>query len=931
MQNKRILVVLALASAGLFGRADAFPIQVDVGNGSVKAGWTQMTGSLGNDGVVTVDGVTFTASCYVAGDEKWRDYDGGNLGGDYFDCDNGFGNPDGSIILHISNLTAGDYIFTSYHNNAEPSYRCPLNIVVTGGISSSTTATNVPVTQNTVDDTGLGSGTVEFRATGSSDVVISFVPTCDTRPQGMMCLNAFELDLGSPTVQFEQPASAELESAHTAQLPVTLSESVGETVTVQYAVTGGTAANGVDYTIASSPLVFSPGQTSRTIDITIVDDGNDEQDETIEVTLSSTAGGGVVLGGQRLHTYTIIDPRPKVTFDSSTSVSAENVPLAAVPVSLSCSSGDTITVNYAVTGGTATNGGVDYTLAGGTLTFAPFETTQDINIAIVDDPCQEGPETILLQLSSPNNATLGVTTTHTFTINDDELGNTFINSVGMEFVLVMPGTFTMGSGDGHRIQDSGSDDYDEQPAHQVTISKPFYMLKTKVSQSHYQMSALPDTATDVSWNDANSFAQWLSSIDDRTYHLPTEAQWEYVYENPGVVEDMAGREWTRDWHGLYGHNDVVDPVGPENGVLKVIRGDGQDRWTLPTNATYDPWFLAQAGACSFRLIIEFAPPESPHVSPGPFCQAAIRQNTAVAGQGPDPAIPYFTVRFALPIPPDNITDGDASLLGCDPATVHHNHSPGFEIMPNGDALAVYFSAAGSEYGDDVRFIQARLRYGAEQWDMPELFWDMKGMNDESPLLWTEPDSTVHLFGGGRIDNSDRRPFVMAVSTDSGATWDLKRPYFPVAATDFTAQPVTNAWRRDTNTIYMVTDGSDSQSIVWESTDNGVTWHDKGGAPTDVTRQSFQSEIPAHCCHTAARTAISAAGRRGTNPTTGAPVGRTKGQPFSHRSAVIRDPTSSDWQTESLLSAPTPSTETTTSHRAALTIMAASWQFRIITA
>jgi len=804
----------------------AFPIKVDVGGGNLKSGWIRMPDAgNGNDGVVTVDGITFTASCYLPGDEKWRNFAGGDLGGDYFDCDDGYGDPEGSIILTIANLPAGTYEFTSYHNNAEPSYRCPLNITVSGSdISFATTATDVSVTQNT-DDDNIGNGTVEFTKTGTADMEIRFVPTCNTRPDGMAGLNGFILDQASPTVQFYQESSGEVESSSAAHIPVVLSEAVGQTVTVDYAVTGGTATWGQDYLLSAGTLVFDPYDTLKTINIIIIDDGIDEEDETIELTLSNP--NGVRLGNITRHVYTIIDPRPDVGFETASSIAGENTGSTIIPVSLSHGSDDTVTVNYAVTGGTA-SAGVDYVLADGTLVFTPGQTTAGIPVTLIDDSEREGPETIELALSEPNNAKPGAQTTHTLTIDDDELSQTFVNSLGMEFVQVMPGSFTMGAGEGNRIQDVGSLDYDEQPAHTVTISKRFYILKTNVSQAHYEQSGLPGSAADVSWTDANAFAEWLSNLEGRTYRLPTEAQWEYAYETCDQLQDMEVRQWVRDWHGLYPFDSVTDPVGPVKGVLKVIRADGQNRWSLPVNARYQPWQLGEAGPCTFRLVMEEEVPQSPHRLPGPFCQAAVKQSTAPALQGPDPDIPYFTVRFALPIPPDNSEDGIASMLGCDPATVHHNHSPGFEIMPNGDALAVWFSAPGSEYGPDVRFVQARLRYGADQWDMPELFWDMKGMNDESPLLWTDADGTVYLFGGGRIADSERRPFVMATSSDNGATWELKRPYFPIPAVNFTAQPVTNAWRQNSSTIYMVTDGDSSNSIVWRSTDNGLTWYDMGG-------------------------------------------------------------------------------------------------------
>src|SRR5213075_442168 len=80
----------------------------------------------------------------------------------------------------------------------------------------------------------------------------------------------------------------------------------------------------------------------------------------------------------------------------------------------------TVTVGYSVIGGTATGGGVDYTLAGGTLTFAPGVTTQNINLAVVSDALDELDETVPFTLSSPTNAALGAIPTHTYTILDDD-------------------------------------------------------------------------------------------------------------------------------------------------------------------------------------------------------------------------------------------------------------------------------------------------------------------------------------------------------------------------------------------------------------------------------------------------------------------------------------------------------------------------------
>src|SRR5207247_271650 len=63
-------------------------------------------------------------------------------------------------------------------------------------------------------------------------------------------------------------------------------------------------------------------------------------------------------------------------------------------------------------------------------TFAPGVTSQNISIAVVNDTLDEDDETIQLALSSPTNATLGATTTHTYTIlDDDPLPSLSINNV----------------------------------------------------------------------------------------------------------------------------------------------------------------------------------------------------------------------------------------------------------------------------------------------------------------------------------------------------------------------------------------------------------------------------------------------------------------------------------------------------------------------
>jgi len=233
--------------------------------------------------------------------------------------------------------------------------------------------------------------------------------------------NVKEISAARPTVEvmFALVASGGLETVSPAELAVNLSQAAEQTVTVDYEVTGGTALRDLDYTLADGTLFFVAGDTTESISINIINDGYDEDDETIIVTLTNPTGTDVELGQLTEHTYTIIDPRPTVQFASATSRAREDVTSANLTVELSHTWSETVTVDYAVIGGTATRNS-DYILADGTLTFDPFQTTQTIVIDIIDDGLEEGNETIILALSNPTgNSRLGAPAQHVFTITEE--------------------------------------------------------------------------------------------------------------------------------------------------------------------------------------------------------------------------------------------------------------------------------------------------------------------------------------------------------------------------------------------------------------------------------------------------------------------------------------------------------------------------------
>jgi hypothetical protein len=161
-----------------------------------------------------------------------------------------------------------------------------------------------------------------------------------------------------------------------------------------------------------------------------------------------------------------------------------------------------------------------------------------------------------------------------------------------------------------------------------------------------------------------------------------------------------------------------------------------------------------------------------------------------------------------------------------PAFGGHNHSPGFEVMPNGDLLLAIFTS-WDEYEPEMSIMFTRLRFGADEWEMPSCGVDMPGACDNCPLLWTE-GSQVHFFWShtGALGGF---PFQWITSTDSGATWsDTNFPRFVTAVGPHSRQPINTVVRDRDGTIYVASDAKGASSVAWVSHDGMQTWEDPGG-------------------------------------------------------------------------------------------------------
>jgi len=230
------------------------------------------------------------------------------------------------------------------------------------------------------------------------------------------------------------------------------------------------------------------------------------------------------------------------------------------------------------------------------------------------------------------------------------LENDTISLDGVDFVMIAVegGTYKMGNAFTTPAT---------QPVHRVTLSS-FKICETEITQAQwaevlgynnsYHKNA-QGPVTNVTWYEIQTFIRELNSLTGHNFRLPTEAEWEfaarggnksedYTYSgsntlsevswynttdynaqmDPQTVKkkkpnelgiyDMSGNadEWCSDWYGSYESGQQTNPVGPESGTNKVVRGGNRNNWaashTVFARSSRDP--STTTNYAGFRLVLD---------------------------------------------------------------------------------------------------------------------------------------------------------------------------------------------------------------------------------------------------------------------------------------------------------------------------------------
>ena len=475
-------------------------------------------------------------------------------------------------------------------------------------------------------------------------------------------------------------------------------------------------------------------------------------------------------------------------------------------------------------------------------------------------------------------------------------GQRITNSIGMTFVRIPAGTCTMGYWQSGKLPteilnvaqwfpDYG--DYDEKPARQVTITRPFYLGINEVCNAEYERfdpghralrGKLGFSTNDneavvfVSWPEAKAFCDWLSAREGQPYRLPTEAEWEYscragttthfwtgdtlpaqyqknpgncwypdpnrsgptnivpltvgqTLPNPWGLCDMHGNveEWCYDWYGPYATGAQSDPVGRADGLARVTRGGSHSTFAFHLRSENRMGALPRDKSWYIGFRVALA--EMPSTAPLPAVPPEPYQTNV------SQTIPAGITNGPDPLTPffsGPIRYVNLPANGQGPVYTNHNHDPSIIQCPNGDLLAIWYTTV-SEGGRELAMAASRLRYGQTNWATASSFYDLPDRNDHAPAFYAHTNGTIYHFNGVSAGATWGPLAILSrFSTNNGADWS--RPSLILPEHNVRHQLVPSVFRTSSGAVVLTADAvstGNGGTAVHISRDGMLTWIDPG--------------------------------------------------------------------------------------------------------
>ena len=217
-----------------------------------------------------------------------------------------------------------------------------------------------------------------------------------------------------PKVGFMAQTSMTDHDAGTIMIPVVVTGTLAGAVTVHYAISGGDAISGTDFTFAAGDLTFTDGQ-AQGIPVTILPVGVAETDKTIVLQLTNPMNAALDTNEQQ-HTITI-SPQvlPRVSFKTPTSSVPEASTTKDVEIDLDKMSPVDVHVTFSIDPTSSAQSPANFTLPV-SVTIPAGQLSAQAGVTIADDSVFGDNLVAVIDLMGADTADIGAANRNTLTI-----------------------------------------------------------------------------------------------------------------------------------------------------------------------------------------------------------------------------------------------------------------------------------------------------------------------------------------------------------------------------------------------------------------------------------------------------------------------------------------------------------------------------------
>lgn len=362
-------------------------------------------------------------------------------------------------------------------------------------------------------------------------------------------------------------------------------------VQVGYVTEDETATAGEDYVPAAGTLSFAPGESLKSVSVSLLEEGRVEGDETFRLRLRQPGAGTEIL--QPFAVGVILDndagfklaTNRYVVMESHTNAVATNIVIEVVRVG---SLHGTNSVGYTAVSGTAT-AGQDFGAVGGTLVFTNGEASKTVVVPLLDDTEVEGLEQFGFELSNPDtNSVILEPSNAVISIVDDDAGLRLLQpsyTVSEGGVLVTLTVVRSNVLDSTVSVEWRTEDGSAIAGRDYISGAGRLAFSNGVTAQTVTLFLLDDTEEEGT----ETFSVRLFNVVGPATLLPPEVATVTIVDNDGGVIVPAGSRLLSDPNG----NGALDP-GEQVTVRFALRNAGSvpvtnlEATLLPTNGVVDP-------------------------------------------------------------------------------------------------------------------------------------------------------------------------------------------------------------------------------------------------------------------------------------------------------------------------------------------------------